>query len=237
MEQGYIENGFIVDVSNAKKTSEIIYQLSTILDLPDAHCKKVCLKLGDIELSTTELVSIKALVESMNSEIEFVSSLSSATIEAAVEVGLKVSDIENKVPTPDFNQNVEEAQQTNQELEKALDKIFGDSDLSEQTFSTNKEIKKLQDASQEETLPVLTEFKTSEEDTSEEVVASVEPEISEVATVTEPEFSEQIVQQADGEEDLKAEFAEFEDFNRQLEKVNRETKNSRGDFGITNSEE
>ena len=222
MEQGYIENGFIVDVSNAKKTSEIIYQLSTILDLPDAHCKKVCLKLGDIELSTAELVSIKALVESMNSEIEFVSSLSSSTVDAAIEVGLRVSDIENKVPTPDFNQNVEEAQQTNQELEKALDKIFGDSDLSEQTFSSNKEIKKLQDASQEEPIPVLTEFKTRENDTSEEVVASVEPEISEVATVAEPEFSEQIVQQVDGEEDLKAEFSDFEDFNRQLEKVNRE---------------
>ena len=28
MDKGYIENGFIVDVSNASKTSEIIYELS-----------------------------------------------------------------------------------------------------------------------------------------------------------------------------------------------------------------
>ena len=41
MDMGYIENGFIVDVSNANKTSEIIYELSRILDLPDAQSKKV----------------------------------------------------------------------------------------------------------------------------------------------------------------------------------------------------
>jgi len=226
MEQGYIENGFIVDVSNAKKTSEIIYQLSTILDLPDAHCKKVCLKLGDVELSTSELISIKALVESMNSEIEFVSTLSPVTADAAVEIGLKVSDIENKVPTPDFSQNLEEAQQTNQELEKALDKIFGDSDLSEQTFNTNKEIKKLQEASQDtnnDEPPVLTEFKTinSSEDLPQKEDSQEEPEITETASVTEPEFSEQIIQDEDDEE-LKQEFAELEDFNKQLEKVNKE---------------
>lgn len=40
MDKGYIENGFIVDVSNAHKTSEIIYELSRILDLPDAQSKK-----------------------------------------------------------------------------------------------------------------------------------------------------------------------------------------------------
>ena len=44
MDKGYIENGFIVDVSGANKTSEIIYELSRILDLPDAQSKKVCLK-------------------------------------------------------------------------------------------------------------------------------------------------------------------------------------------------
>ena len=63
MDKGYIENGFIVDVSNAHKTSEIIYELSRILDLPDAQSKKVCLKLGNVDLTTTELTSIKALVD------------------------------------------------------------------------------------------------------------------------------------------------------------------------------
>ena len=219
MEKGYIENGFIVDVSNAKKTSEIIYQLSTILDLPDAHSKKVCLKLGDIALSTSELVSIKALVESMNSEIEFVTTLSRATADAAQEVGLKISELENKVPTPDFNQDTKQAEETNKELEKALDKIFGDSGIEGQTFHANKEIKKLRaDAEQNETPIELNEFKTTEESSSI-VVPVEEPEISEDVSGEPPEFSEHI---QEVEEELKKEFAELEDFNKQLEEVNKE---------------
>ena len=63
MDKGYIENGFIVDLSNARKTSEIIYELSRILDIPEAKNKQVCLKLGSVDLSQPELISIKALVE------------------------------------------------------------------------------------------------------------------------------------------------------------------------------
>ena len=96
MDKGYIENGFIVDVSNAGKTSEIIYELSRILDLPDAQSKRVCLKLGSVDLTTTELTSIKALVESMNSEIEFVSTSSDVTIQSAKEMDIEVSVLENK---------------------------------------------------------------------------------------------------------------------------------------------
>ncbi len=235
MEQGYIENGFIVDVSNAKKTSEIIYQLSTILDLPDAHCKKVCLKLGDIELSASELLSIKALVESMNSEIEFVTTLSPATVDAAMEIGLKVSELENKVQAPDFNQGEEAAQETNKELEKALDKIFGDSGLDEPTFQAEKEMKKLK-AETSDSVPVLTEFK-NESELVDEVIDNIqvvqqeqeEPEIAEPKAEIAPEFSEHIqtaqVEQEE-EEQLEEEFAELEDFNKQLEQINKEVANA-----------
>ena len=91
MDNGYIENGFIVDVSNTSKTSEIIYELSRILDLPDAQSKKVCLKLGSVDLTSAELTSIKALVESMNSEIEFISTSSTETIKSAEDLNIKVS--------------------------------------------------------------------------------------------------------------------------------------------------
>ena len=138
MDKGYIENGFIVDVSNACKTSEIIYELSRILDLPDAQSKKVCLKLGSVDLSSTELTSIKALVESMNSEIEFVSTSSDVTAKSAEELKIEVSVLENKVPTPEFNSDQEKV---NQELEKALDKIFGDDSTAIKTFGQRKELK------------------------------------------------------------------------------------------------
>ena len=132
MDKGYIENGFIVDVSNARKTSEIIYELSRILDLPDAQSKRVCLKLGSVDLSATELTSIKALVESMNSEIEFINTSSEATVLSAEELGIEVSVLENKVPLPEFNADQEKV---NVELERALDKIFGDENNPIQTFA------------------------------------------------------------------------------------------------------
>jgi septum site-determining protein MinC len=131
MDKGYIENGFIVDVSNANKTSEIIYELSRILDLPDAQSKKVCLKLGSVDLSETELTSIKALVESMNSEIEFITTSSNVTAKSAQDLNIEVSVLENVVPTPEFDADREKI---NQELEKALDKIFGDDNSEIKTF-------------------------------------------------------------------------------------------------------
>ena len=138
MDKGYIENGFIVDVSNANRTSEIIYELSRILDLPDAQSKKVCLKLGSVDLSETELTSIKALVESMNSEIEFITTSSNVTAKSAQDLNIEVSVLENVVPTPEFDADREKI---NQELEKALDKIFGDDNSEIKTFAQEKELK------------------------------------------------------------------------------------------------
>ena len=148
MDKGYIENGFIVDVSNANKTSEIIYELSRILDLPDAQCKKVCLKLGSVDLTPTELTSIKALVESMNSEIEFINTNSDKTAKSAEELDIPVSVLENNVPTPEFDADQEKV---NQELEKALDKIFGSENSEIKTFGQGKDIKQLKESTLENT--------------------------------------------------------------------------------------
>lgn len=125
MNKGYVENGFIVDLSNARKTSEIIYELSRILDIPEAQNKQVCLKLGAVSLSVTELTSIKALVESMDSEIEFISTSSQETIESAKALGVNISELENIVEAPDFEMSTK----VTPEVENALDKIFGDTDF------------------------------------------------------------------------------------------------------------
>jgi len=125
MEKGYVENGFIVDVSGARKTSEIIYELSNILDLPDARSKRICLKLGDVDLNSSQLTSIRALVECMNSSIEFISTDSEETIASANDLGIKISELENKVPAPEFDADKQKA---SEELEKALDNIFRSSE-------------------------------------------------------------------------------------------------------------
>lgn len=131
MDKGYVENGFIVDLSNAKKTSEIIYELSQILDLPEAKEKKVCLKLGEVNLNQSQLISVKALVESMDSELEFISSSNEETIKAAEALGIEISALKNEVEAPDFNEDGTVEESVNPELESALDKIFGEGDFEE----------------------------------------------------------------------------------------------------------
>ena len=139
MDKGYVENGFIVDLSNARKTSEIIYELSRILDIPEAQNKQVCLKLGSVALSQTELTSIKALVESMDSKIEFISTSSDETIEAAKALGVEISKLENVVEAPDFEMET----QVSPEVETALDKIFGDNDFDSE--EEQKEVKEVEE--------------------------------------------------------------------------------------------
>ena len=131
MEKGYVENGFIVDLAHTKKTSEVIYELSKILDMPEAQNKKICLKLGDMNLSESELVSIKALIETMDSEIEFITTSSDVTQASAKEIGIAISQLNTVVPALDITATEEKNQTINEELLVALDKIFGEGDFEE----------------------------------------------------------------------------------------------------------
>jgi len=126
MKAGFVENSFIVDVSNARKASEIIYELSNVLD--DVKGKSVKLKLGEIDLNVSQLTSIRALIECMNSKLMFITTTSEETLASADSLGILVEQIENKVPTPEFGADPEKA---NKELELALDKIFGSEDFDE----------------------------------------------------------------------------------------------------------
>ncbi len=128
MDKGYIENGFIVDLTNTKKTSEIIYELSRVLDMPEAKEKHICLKLGSVDLSQAELTSVKALVELMESQLAFISTSSTETLESATALDIKISEFTNEVTAPAFEdqevQSVTEVQP--EEVADALDNIFGE---------------------------------------------------------------------------------------------------------------
>lgn len=97
MEKGFVENGFIIDLGNAKDAAEIIYELSTILDMPEARNKKICLKLGAIDLSQSQLLSIKSLINSMSSELAFIDTNSEQTELSSLNLGLIVSELSNEI--------------------------------------------------------------------------------------------------------------------------------------------
>lgn len=120
MDTGYIDNGFIVDLTHASKISEIIYELSRTLDMPEAKGKHICLKLGSIDLNEEELASIKTLIELMESKLAFISTSSAKTLESATNKDIKVSEFTNEISAPSFNE------EPKQEVTDALDNIFGE---------------------------------------------------------------------------------------------------------------
>lgn len=96
-DKGFVEDGFIVDLGNAKDAAEIIYELSTILEIPEAKNKKICLKLGKIDLSQSQLLSIKSLITSMDSELAFIDTDSEQTELSALNLGVIVSKLSNEI--------------------------------------------------------------------------------------------------------------------------------------------
>ena len=145
MDKGYIENGFIVDLSHAKKTSEIIYELSRVLEMPESKGKCICLKLGGVNITKSELTSIKALVELMESELSFISTSSSQTLEAATALDIKISEFTTEIEAPAFNS------ENAPEIEKALDNIFGEGEAEKQsTENTPQENESVKIAQQED---------------------------------------------------------------------------------------
>lgn len=227
MDKGYIENGFIVDVSNAQKTSEIIYELSRILDLPEAQNKNVCLKLGAVNLTPTELTSIKALVESMNSEIQFINTSSDATAKAVNDLGIQVSILENKVPTPEFNADQEKV---NAELEKALNKIFGDETTEIKTFAQEQDLKELKKNAPVEEIEPLPEIKPESIEPKNQMetveVPVVEPLIKN-DTIEEPEKVEEVPEKTEiSQVEVNVEEAENADLKEELDNFNSELENA-----------
>ncbi|MBR1943656.1 septum site-determining protein MinC [bacterium] len=111
MDNGFIEDGFIVNLSNASNAAEVIYELSSILEMPEAQKKKICLKLEGIDLTQSQLLSIKALIESMESTLEFVDTTSDATKEAANALEIQISELKNEMEIPQIQPTEEELQQ------------------------------------------------------------------------------------------------------------------------------
>jgi len=152
MDKGYIENGFIIDLTHAQKISGIIYELSKILDMPEAKGKHICLKLGGVNLSDNELLSIKNLIELMESELACISTSSPQTLNSATALDIKISEFTNEINAPAF-----ETTEPNPEVEHALNNLFGED---KQETSPVAEI-----FTEEELQSEISEIESSDEDT------------------------------------------------------------------------
>lgn len=97
MEKGFVENGFIINLSNSKNTNQLVYELSNIMEHPDVKGKRVCLKLGGIDLKQSQLLSIKALIEATDAGIAFIDTTSEQTEAAAVSLGIMISKMSDEL--------------------------------------------------------------------------------------------------------------------------------------------
>ena len=167
MDTGYVENGFIVDLTSAKKTSEIIYELSRVLDMPESKDKHICLKLGAIDLSQSELTSIKTLVELMESRLAFISTSSETTLDSATALDIKISEFTNNIEAPAF----ENQEEVSEEVANALDNIFAESgqEAAKQSAAEEDDISPI--VRENENITEKIETEEQAEETDEEVLA------------------------------------------------------------------
>ncbi len=97
MEKVLAENGFIIDLSDAKNTTQLVFELSSIMEHPEVKGKDVRLKLGSLDLKQSQLLSIKALIESMDATLAFIDTLSEQTEASAVSLGIVISKVSDTI--------------------------------------------------------------------------------------------------------------------------------------------
>lgn len=99
MSEPFNDNVYTIDLSHVKTAAEIVYDLAKVLDTEDAFNKKVCLKLGEIDLNQSQLSSIKSLINSMSSTLTFIDTKSQLTKSAATGLGIVVTNPDSQEVT------------------------------------------------------------------------------------------------------------------------------------------
>ncbi len=93
------ENIYVIDLSNINTTPEIIFELSSILDTDEAKNKRICLRLGNVDLNQAQILSIKSLINGIDSTLSSIETKSVETEKVALALGIIVSNLsaENSV--------------------------------------------------------------------------------------------------------------------------------------------
>ena len=93
MEQFLDENMYIIDLGDVNTAPEIIFQLSSVLDKEEVKNKRICLKLGNVDLNQAQLLSIKSLINGIDSNLSSVDTKSVETEKVALSLGIIVANI------------------------------------------------------------------------------------------------------------------------------------------------
>ena len=96
MEQFLNENMYTIDLGDVNTAPEIIFELSSILDKDEARNKRICLKLGSVDLNQAQILSIKSLINGIDSTLSCIDTKSIETERVALSLGIIISNISSE---------------------------------------------------------------------------------------------------------------------------------------------
>ena len=80
---------FTIDLSASLTPADVVFELSQFLDDSNSFGKKVYLKLANMDLSQAQLLSLKSLISSINSELAYIECPSDVTVASAQAIGIE----------------------------------------------------------------------------------------------------------------------------------------------------
>lgn len=92
----------VIDLSDAVSISDLVIKISSVIDSDGIINKSIHLNLGGINLKQSQLLSIKALIETMQSRLVSIQTKSDMTEASAIGLGLEVSTATTEV-RPTYN--------------------------------------------------------------------------------------------------------------------------------------
>ena len=107
----------IIDLSEATNISDLVLKINSELESDNTRDKNVYLNLGKVDLKQSQLLSIKALIETMDSKLAGVQTSSDMTEASAVGLGLPVGDFSQKT-TPTFSETFKNTASQEEKIEE-----------------------------------------------------------------------------------------------------------------------
>lgn len=184
MEQNLNNSLYIIDLGEINTAQEIIFQLSSDLDKEEAKNKRICLKLGNVDLNQAQLLSIKSLINGIDSTLSTVDTKSVETEKTAISLGIIVSNVsaENStevVPAMPYK-SVEDLKENGSQYEEEKYSIVEEPDIVETDNENN--------VTEENIHPVENDqYSPASENTNETYVSVEEVQHSEDETVQNAE--------------------------------------------------
>lgn len=193
------EERTVVDLSTASDITELVTQINTIIESDNLYNKSIYLNLGKINLKQSQLLSIKALIETLQASIAGIETSSEMTEASAIGLGISVGICANSQP------------QQNQEI--SLPNINQSEYVSEAEINSFAQLKKVGMPS-DNSEKIQEPTKEANTETNIETEHQLEPEYeNDKENYNETEFDNNI------NEDLKKESEQSEEIQSALDVV------------------